>query len=118
MNIQKIKTSLGYLSGRDSIYLDNVEHDVSLLKLSFKGEISGSSCSLHQKKKWIKYTLTFDFVNSFKCTPRDNFDENLTISSFDRVISEDVNFSKFFLSTYDHIYEIEAKSFNFEFEDD
>lgn len=117
MKTKEIKTPLGYLNGRDTIHLDNVNHDLDSMKMVFKGQIYGSSVSEFQSSKWINYELEFAGVYSYKCTPLDDFNENLLKSSFDEVETNDGTavFKEYILSTYDHVYEIKAKNYNFSF---
>jgi hypothetical protein len=110
--VKKIKTKLGYIIGRDAIYLDFVKYSVDEVKLVFEGQISGDLCSVSQSEEWIEYQLIFECVNQFKCTPIDDFDENRTLSSFDEVANNlNIDSTDYILSTYDHIYEINAKSY-------
>ena len=109
----KIKTKLGYINARDAIHLDVVKYYIETLELVFEGEINSSSCSIKQIEKWIKYKFSFESVNSYKCIPVDDFNENLTESSFDIILNENEKSesNKYILSTYDHIFEILAKDY-------
>ena len=57
-----VDTCLGFLNGRDCVYLDQMKRD-DLDNLTFIGEINGRLISQHRnKKEWFSYTLTFQRV--------------------------------------------------------
>ena len=63
--VTAVSTCLGFLKGRDCIYLDQVKRD-SLNNLTFTGDINGNLVSLHRNEKdWFSYTLTFRQVLAY-----------------------------------------------------
>lgn len=116
MKYIKIKTKIGYLIRRDTIYLDIVLHNENEGKLTFEGQINGNTTSIPQSKKWIDYKLEFTQIYSYKCIPLDDFNENLTESRFDMVKKdENSDFINYVVLTYDSAFEIIAKGHEFSF---
>jgi len=114
--LKKIKTDLGFISGRDAIHLDKVQHFIESLELIFEGVIDSDSCSIKQKSDWINYSLTFINVKSYSCTQiDDSIIEKDTESSFDCKTVKDGEYIDYVLSTYDYIYEIKAQKGHFVF---
>lgn len=128
-----IETIVGFISYRDTIFLDKVESDG--YNWAFIGEFNGSHVTNNQEKlEWIPFRFTFNAVQnifthdvdfhapSFICHAEsdvgcfdriDNsaFLENLDIRE-DRVKKE--NLTHFCLSTYDIVFHLIATGYTLE----
>ncbi len=123
MIYKNIETSWGVLRKRNSIYLDSVYHEVDNANLNFKGQISNTNLSQAiGEQEWIDYECIFNIVLAYKCIEIDSYFNIEVKSSFDEVedsewISElelsNDEFHHYVFSTYDYIYEIIAKGFEF-----
>lgn len=129
--VTAVITCLGFLKGRDCIYLDQVKRD-SLNNLTFTGDINGNLVSLHRNEKdWFSYTLTFRQVLAYFACELDTYEKLtetgcLNRSSFDLIedstwlkslpVREDFNkdiYRHYRLFTYDDVYNIIAVSYEF-----
>lgn len=119
---KKIQTQLGYINGRDTIYLENIENSLFPLQLKLLGEISGNGCSLEKwKNEFLKYELFFSSVAMYNCFELDYFPYKKQLkSSFDEIVNSEwleklqltETHKHFVVSTYDHIFEIIAKEYD------
>ncbi len=85
MNCPVIIEKTGKLSGRDAIYLDEVEF-TSCRELILKGEFNGSLCEKKQTQKWIGFNLSFYSVLFFNVIELDFYQGELS-SSFDQILN-------------------------------
>lgn len=121
MENQAIQTPVGFLEGRDAIYLDGIHHDYEKRTVVFIGEINASLATQYQGfAKWLGYQITFRGVDAISMTELDCYDHELDLaSSFDRVTeprlkSRIESCEQFVLATYDHIFELMATDYEFE----
>ena len=119
-----IETELGFLYGRDCIYLDKTEYGYSLV---LYGGINGNLCSIPQTNRFISYKLTFQEALAVHITELDSmydldfwgaescFDE-VNNSSWVKALKGKVtpNHKHFSLQTYDDVFEVVCKSYKFE----
>jgi hypothetical protein len=117
-----IHTEVGVLNGRDVIFLDSVEYNLSTLR--FEGEFTASLASAYQgKEEDISYILVFTGVMYYAAWELDLYPNDRDIeSSFDKVENSPLlktlknsgsekmtdQHQHFVLSTYDDVYEIVA----------
>jgi hypothetical protein len=125
MSNQPIKTSIGILSGRDAIYLDEIDSVYDKRTIVFVGEINASLASEYRgNAKWLKYKINFFGVDALRMTELDCYESEINLaSSFDRVMvptmkSRTMECKQFILATYDHIFEIMATDYEFEIIDE
>ena len=129
--VTAVSTCLGFLKGRDCIYLDQVKRD-SLNNLTFTGDINGNLVSLHRNEKdWFSYTLTFRQVLAYFACELGTYEKLtetgcLNRSSFDLIedstwlkslpVREDFDkgiYRHYRLFTYDDVYNIIAATYEF-----
>ena len=127
-----VDTCLGFLNGRDCVYLDQMKRD-DLDNLTFIGEINGRLISQHRnKKEWFSYTLTFQRVLAYFACELDTYEHmvgtcHLDGSSFDLIedsswlksfpVREDFDkniYQHYRLFTYDDVYNVIAVSYKLE----
>lgn len=117
-----ITTELGIIEGRDGIYLDSMKQEFSPSRLFFVGEINSDLCTNNQlTHKWYAYEIVFNTVEAYDCRWID-ISRWKTVSSFDEI--HESNFidklglateglNHYLFSTYDYIYSVIAKNFEF-----
>jgi len=118
---QAIQTSLGILRGRDAIYLDRVDVQITSGILSLVGNISGSLCSEPQTQDWISYQLSFYGVLAFKVIELDSWDHGSS-SSFDEIVNSNwirelggkvtPSHKHYLVQTYDDVMEVVCKRYD------
>lgn len=119
-----IKTELGFLYGRDCIYLNKTEYGFSLV---LYGNINGNLCSNEKKNRFISYKLTFKAALAVTIIELDSMydsDSWRAESCFDEVINstwvKDLKgkvtskHRHFSLQTYDAVFEVVCESYKFE----
>ena len=123
-----IETVVGFLTGRDCVYLDKVTQDVNSGVLVFEGDINGNLVVC--EKEWLPYKLKFTQVLMYFCCELDTYG-NLTeieySSSFDLVenstwlealpIRKDYDkkeYKHYRLFTYDDVFDVIATGYEFE----
>lgn len=116
MLTKKISTTIGTLSGRDAIYIDELKQVFAPSIVTLKGKINGSLCSSNiYNLKWINYKFTFRGVKYFDCCHLDSCKIEVHLSSsFDivnnseqiKTLGLDSKYIHIIVSTYDYIYQI------------
>lgn len=119
-----IKTELGFLYGRDCIYLNKTEYGFSLV---LYGKINGNLCSNEQKNRFISYKLTFKEALAVSIIELDSMydsDSWKAESCFDEVMNSSwvkelkgkvtSNHRHFSLQTYDDVFEVVCESYKLE----
>ena len=121
------ETVVGIIAGRDAIYLDDVQYTPSALCLTLRGDLNGSLCSQNKGgAEWITYELTFLGVFAFRMIEIDlsgwrgqsSFDKvrNSTwlseLLAHDKTQSLSSRHNHFYVMTYDHVFDIIAKSYS------
>ncbi len=125
-NFEPIETEVGFIRGRDAIFLDEINFNYQKHTVVFSGEFNNSVWSNRiNDDKWIKYSLTFSGVLSFRMIELD-FGDFKAKSSFDLVqnskwIAEMQDFDSaskvkpdhkhYFLQTYDDVFEIVSQQY-------
>lgn len=120
-----VETSVGFLRGRDAVYLDALHYDGSTLLL--QGECNGRLAS-NTSARWIGYALTFTGVLAFQVVELDSWEHRcsqpvLMESSFWEVIdskwkarlggkAQPVH-RHIVIQTYDDVVEVICASFEF-----
>lgn len=122
-----VKTQLGLIKGRDSIFLDKLVQTDCPSTVKVHGEISANLCTDYSGPpgKWISYEMTFKGVLAYRGWEIDLYPSELQIVSSLDIIqgstwAEDLAGSTrthYVLSTYDYIYEILAQDFKLELGD-
>ena len=117
---EPIETSVGFINGRDAIFLDALLHEGDLSALECTGELSATLCGSYTgSAKWIGFTLKFLRVPFFRGWEIEAYPFKLEKQrSFDLVkdptLLRELDTQKhkhYVLSTYDYIYEIVAMDF-------
>lgn len=119
-----IETDLGFLYGRDCIYLNKTVYGHNLI---LEGKINGNLCGKEQRDRFIPYRLTFKGVLAVTIVELDSMyhsDSWNAESCFDeinnsswiknlggKVTSEHKHFS---LQTYDDVFEVVCESYDFD----
>ncbi len=110
-----VRTELGYLQGRDWIFLDEVIFRNGLNTLVLEGEINGNLCSVKAVGEDIPYQMVFRGVLALKMVELDSwvFESK---SSFDRVLDSswvkelggkvNENHQHYLVQTYDEVFEV------------
>ena len=123
-NNAPIKTSLGFLSGRDCIYLDSVSfNDMTTLVLA--GSINGNLCSIRKPGGFIPFTLHFKGVLALTMTELDSSNWlEAGESCFEEIRNSEWVCSlggkvtpahrHFYVQTYDHVFEIVCEKYEFQ----
>lgn len=116
---QKINTEIGYIQAkRNAIYLDFFEQKGNILNLA--GEINSTWCEKSCKDyKWYKYRLTVKGVKEYQAVNIEDYyrQEIKTESSFSEVLcvpDSGTDLRTIIIETYDWVYMIVCKSFEFE----
>lgn len=117
-----VETKVGYLSGRDCIFLDKVLISEGQNTLTLKGDLNGNLCSKPQAGIEIPYKLVFSGVLALKMIELDSWDGR-SESSFDEIknsawIKElggkvDRSHIHFLVQTYDEVFEVVCSRFKF-----
>ncbi len=118
----KILTELGYLNGRDCIFLDQVTFkDGWPDHVILKGEINLSLCGNEIVVPQALFKLLFCEVKAFKVielelwdySSESSFDEVLDSSWIEEIENEElVNYHHYVIQTYDHVFEIICKNYH------
>src|SRR5688572_5295227 len=88
-SFEPVETEAGIISGRDAIHLDEVRVSLYPRILELLGELNSSLCSKYKDKEgWIKYSLKFSGVLTFKMTELD-LREYFGKTSFDLVANSE-----------------------------
>lgn len=116
-----IALQVGFVNGRDAIFVDEKIEQFSPHTLIFKGQFNGDLCTNNfLNKKTIPFVLKFFNVKNFECQHIDynNFELEL-LSSFDLVENSEwlerfklKNMNHYRLATYDYLYQIAACKFD------
>jgi len=121
MKNQAIQTVVGFLVGRDAIYLNDIQHDYTKRMVSFVGEINAGLATKYEgSAKWLGYQITFKGVGAVSMTELDCYEqERDLVSSFDLVIQPrrkgfSESSKQFVFATYDHVFELIAIDYAFE----
>lgn len=120
-------TVVGFIHGRDAFFLDDVHHEPKHLHLTFRGELTSSLCSIPPSTDdFVPYQLSFFEVLAFKMEEID-FSSRRNRSSFAEIKQSQwrkqlqmsdatkrlsAMHKHFSLVTYDHIFDIIAKSYD------
>ena len=72
-NYLPLETPIGFLRGRDAIYLDALQYDGNALIL--EGECNGHLAS-NMSEQWIGYTLKFTGVLAFQVVELDSWEHS------------------------------------------
>lgn len=116
-----VETSLGFLDGRDCIFLDRVVLDDAAGTVTLEGEVSGSHCSGTTSDRHIPYVLRFGGVAAHKQTDLESsvwgdscFDE-ITESEWLWLLGSRVNSKHrhFVVMTYDDVFEVACETYEF-----
>jgi len=116
---QPIKTEIGFLKGRDAIYLDKFDVAIQPATLELEGSFNGKLAS-KPTNEWIDYSIIFSGVLAFKVIELDLWDFS-SASSFDEVINSEWR-SKlngkvspenkhYLIQTYDYVVEVICERF-------
>lgn len=121
MENEPIKTAVGFLVGRDAIYLDGIEQNYADRTLIFSGEVNATLASEYDgSAKWLAYRIKFNGVDAIHMTELDCYQNELNLtSSFDRVPvprmrSRIESCQQYTLATYDHVFDVMATGHEFE----
>ena len=118
---------VGYVSGRNAIYLDNLKFSNGTNSLVLTIGFNSNLCSIKSDKMIDahSYELIFSDILALKIIELDSWDYEAK-SSFDEIIDSKwikklggkitTNHKHYFLQTYDDIFEVVCKSFSAEFE--
>jgi hypothetical protein len=121
-----IETTLGVLSGRDALFLDQIEMDIQQGVLQLKGTINGALLAKSLNRD-IAYVLTFFGVLALQLIELDSWD-NCATSSFDEVwhsrwqvqlggkVTPDHR--HYLVQTYDDVIEVVCQRFDLMIEDE
>ena len=123
---EPIETVAGIISGRDAIFLDDVQVSLSPHTIELRGELNSLLCSKFKgEDSFIKYSLKFSGVLAFAMTELD-FKDHLGVSSFDRVVNSQwldkmcrkdhssklkPNIEHYLVFTYDDVFDIACESY-------
>ena len=99
-----VETSLGVISGRDAIYLDEITLVIAERKLVLRGEFNGHLCS-KRTHGFIPYELIFHRVSDHKLTDLNQFGFERGVSSFDEIVGTGAP-KEFLVRTYDDVLEV------------
>ncbi len=128
-----VHTPLGYLYGRDAIYVDKVDYELNDRKVTLTGEFNGALGSESKSDDFIGYTLRFEGVYYFKATELDLHGDYLPTGPVD-IKSDWLEYRQsalleqaqkkgkaslkelrhFVLFTYDDVFEIGCRSYELE----
>lgn len=121
------ETVVGIIAGRDAIYLDDVHYTPSALRLTLRGDLNASLCSQNKGgAEWIAYELVFLGIFAFRMIDIDlsgwrgqsSFDEVHNSAWLGELLAHDETQSlssrhnHFYVMTYDHVFDIIAKSYS------
>lgn len=121
------ETLVGIIAGRDAIFLDDVHYTPNALRLTLRGDLNANLCSLNKgEAEWIAYELTFLGVVAFRMIEIDlsgwrglsSFDEVRHSSWLGELLAHDEaqslssRHNHFYVMTYDHVFDIIAKSYS------
>lgn len=123
---EPIETIAGIISGRDAIFLDDVQVSLYPHTIELRGELNSHLCSKFKDEDlFIKYGLKFSGVLAFVMTELD-FKDHLGVSSFDRVVNSDwldemrrkdhsskfkPNTEHYVVFTYDDVFDVACESY-------
>ena len=116
---KSVVTDLGCIeSKRDAIYLDSLEQINNSLIL--KGEINSSFCEeKYQDYKWYAFQLVFKSIEEYKCLRLEKYyllkmkSESAFFEFLDEGEDGDSEIHTFIIETYDFVYIILSKNFEF-----
>lgn len=121
--IAPVETVLGYLRGRDAIYLRHIRFEYRTTLLILEGFINSRLCSQKQSEMEYEYKLQFINVLAMKLIEIDSW-QFVNQSSFDEVIHSDWirqlggkvtdEHRHFIVQTYDDVFEVICENFAFE----
>ena len=118
-----VETALGYLDGRDCIYLDRFVFEDGTATFVLDGSINGNLCTVRQSGRFVPFTLRFRGVLAIKMVELDSCDWDFE-SSFDEI--RDSSWIKslggkitaaqrhFFVQTYDYVFDVVGEGYEFE----
>ncbi len=118
--------NLGFLTGRDAIYLDKVNFNYEKNSIKFAGEFNTNLASDYSgDKDFLQYTLKFYNVLYMEMIELDFFN-NIVMSSFDQIneselvsglVKKDhsskitIDHQEFVFSTYDDVFRIVSEGY-------
>ncbi|MFW5437157.1 hypothetical protein [Paenibacillus apiarius] len=121
---EPVETELGFISGRDAIYVDAIHYDYNCRTVTFKGEFNGALCSNASSDEFIAYEMVFESVYVFKSIELDVCMElmdpvEVTACSFMEYVESElldtvekarnIKLKHFLLQTYDDVFIIACK---------
>jgi hypothetical protein len=119
-----IETPIGFVGGRDAIYLDDVKFDFWQRTLTLTGRFNGILSSSHVSE-WVHYALTFTSIVAFKFIELESWEhQGFAIrgaSSFDEVVDSGwlaemeprvaANAKHYIVQAYDEVFEVICYNF-------
>lgn len=121
-----IETALGYLYGRDCVFLHRLTFEDRTRMLVLVGNINGNLCTTRQPKRFVPYTLRFRGVLAVKMMELDSFGWDYE-SSFDEVHDSEwvhtlggkvtPEHRHFFVQTYDDVFNVACEGYEFEIQE-
>ena len=123
---EPIETVAGIISGRDAIFLDNIQVSLYPNTIELRGKLNSLLCAKFKgEDSFIKYSLKFSRVLAFSMTELD-FKDHLGVSSFDRVVNSQwldemhrkehssklkPNIEHYLVFTYDDVFDIACENY-------
>ena len=117
-----IETQLGYLNGRNCIFLGDALFKKGVSELLLKGEINQNLCSKKLQGLDVPFSITFFDILALKIVELDSWDY-CSSSCFDEVIDSswmqelsgkvNENYHHFLFQTYDDVFEVVCLRYEF-----
>ncbi|MCE5170832.1 hypothetical protein LQV63_16130 [Paenibacillus profundus] len=119
-----VETELGFISGRDAIYVYDIHYDYNRRTVTLQGEFNGLLCSDISSEEFIAYEMIFEDVYVFKSIELDVClelmdTEEVTYCSIGEYTESDlletikkarnVHLKHYVIQTYDDVFVIACK---------
>ncbi|WPP40011.1 hypothetical protein SK066_15475 [Paenibacillus hunanensis] len=133
IEIEAVSTPLGYVYGRDAVYVDRLDYELERRHVTLVGEFNGTLASKSESDDFVKYTLCFEGVYYFNAMELDLHGDYLPIGKTDiksdwleyrqspllerakqKAKRELKELRHFILFTYDNVFEIACQNYTLE----